>query len=89
MLDNLPKALVLAILLLKSLDFKEGIQLIRDIVYLWREFYIKTQIKPVIQKYKVSFYYKDKWIMGTDVTDPKDIFKLVEEIRKTRTDYGK
>ena len=86
MLKNLPKTIVLAILLLKALDLKEGIRLIQDIVYLWREFYIRIQIKPVIQKYKISFYYKDKRIMGTDVNDPKDLFKLIDDIRRTRAD---
>ncbi len=86
MLKNLPKTIVLAIFLLKSLDLKEGIRLVQDIVYLWREFYIRIQIKPIIQKYKVSFYYKDKRIMGTDVLEPKELFKLIDDIRKTRTD---
>ena len=71
MFSKLPKMVTLAILLLKSLDLKEAIRLIQEILYLWREFYIKIKIKPVIEVFKVSFYYKDIRLVGTEVKDIK------------------
>lgn len=86
MFNKLPKMVTLAILLLKSLDLKEALKLIQEILYLWREFYIKVKIKPVIETFKVSFYYKDTRLIGTDIKDIKELSKLIENIKRSRID---
>lgn len=84
--DKLPKKVALAILLLKALDLKETIKITQQILYLWREFMIKTSITPKIESYKVSFYYKDKYIDGVTIKELKDIIKVIEEIKESEID---
>ncbi|MCM1324114.1 MAG: hypothetical protein NC218_08125 [Acetobacter sp.] len=84
MYNNLPKMLRLAMLLVKAMDIKNAIEVINSMVYLWREFGIKIKITPIIQKYKISFYYKDERLAGTDTTDLKDIKKLINDISQMR-----
>lgn len=83
--DKLPKKVALAILLLKALDIRETLRITQQILYLWREFMIKTSIVPKIESYKVSFYYKDKYINGVTITELKDIIGVIEEIKKLET----
>ncbi len=83
--DKLPKKVALAILLLKALDIKETLKITQQILYLWREFMIKTSITPKIESFKVSFYWKDTYINGVTVTDLKDIIKVIEQIKESRT----
>ena len=84
--DKLPKKVALAILLLKALDLKETVKITQQILYLWREFMIKTSITPKIESYKVSFYYKDKYIDGVTIKELKDIIKVIEEIKESEID---
>lgn len=84
--DSLPKKVALAILLLKALDLKDTLKITQQILYLWREFMIKTSITPKIESFKVSFYWKDKYIDGVVVTDLKDIMKVIEQLKESRTD---
>lgn len=84
--DSLPKKVALAILLLKALDLKDTLKITQQILYLWREFMIKTSITPKIESFKVSFYWKDKYIDGVTVTDLKDIMKVIEQLKESRTD---
>lgn len=86
MYNKLPKTLRLAMLIIKGIDIPKAIELINNLVYLWREFYIRVKITPVVQKYKVSFYYKDERLCGTDVTDLKEIGTLIEDIKKMRSE---
>ena len=84
--DSLPKKVALAILLLKALDLKDTLKITQQILYLWREFMIKTSITPKIESFKVSFYWKDKYIDGVTVTDLKDIIRVIEQLKESRTD---
>lgn len=86
--DKLPKKVALAILLIKALDIKEAIKITQQILYLWREFMIKISITPKIESFKVSFYWKDKYINGVVVKDLKDIMKVIEEIERDRSQSG-
>lgn len=82
--DKLPKKVALAILLLKALDLSETLKITQQILYLWREFMIKTKITPKIQSFKVSFYYKDKYIDGVTVNDLRDIIKVIDQLKETQ-----
>lgn len=80
--DKLPKRVALAILLIKALDIREVIQLTQQIMYLWREFSIKIDIKPVIESFKVCFYYKDEFISKVRVKELKEILPTINEIEQ-------
>jgi len=84
--NKLPKAITLAILLLKSLDLKDSMKLIKEIMYLWREFYIKTKITPVIREYIIAFYYKDNQLIQFNTNDLKDLIKVAQQIKESRVD---
>lgn len=84
--NKLPKAITLAILLLKSLDLKDSMKLIKEIMYLWREFYIKTKITPVIREYIIAFYYKDNQLIQFNTSDLKELLKVAQQIKESRVD---
>ncbi len=87
--DKLPKKVALAILLIKALDLKEAIKLTQQIMYLWREFSIKIDIKPIIKNFKVCFYYKDEFISKVYVNELKEILKTISEIELMQIDKEK
>ena len=60
MFNKIPKVIMLAIFLIKSLDLREGLSLVQELVYLWREFNIKVRIIPKIEYFTICFSYKDK-----------------------------
>lgn len=86
MFEKLPKRITLAILLLKSLDLPLSMKIIKDALYLWREFFIKLQITPVIKEYIVSFYYKENQLIQFRTNDLKEILKVSEQIKESRID---
>lgn len=86
MFEKLPKRITLAILLLKSLDLPLSMKIIKDALYLWREFFIKLQITPVIKEYIVSFYYKENQLIQFRTNDLKEILKVSEQIKESRVD---
>lgn len=79
-----PKYLVMAVYLLRSLDIPQSIKLIQDVSYLWTEFYIKTEIKPVISLFKVRFVYKDKELVNFKLKDIKELGRIIEDLKKMR-----
>lgn len=87
--DKLPKRVALAILLIKALDLKEAIKLTQQIMYLWREFSVKIDIKPIIKNFKVCFYYKDEFISKVYIDELKDILPTITEIEHMQIDKSK
>ena len=61
-------------------------KLIKEIMYLWREFYIKTKITPVIREYIIAFYYKDNQLIQFNTNDLKDLIKVAQQIKESRCD---
>lgn len=84
--NKLPKTITLAILLLKSLDLRDSMKLIKEIMYLWREFYIKTKITPVIKEYIIAFYYKDNQLIQFNTSDLKELIEVAQKIKESRVD---
>jgi len=82
--DKLSKKAYYSILLLKALEIKNFVKFLNEITYLYREFYISTQIKPVIKEYIISFYYKDNQLHQFRTNDLKDLIKVAEQIKKSR-----
>ena len=82
MFNKIPKVIMLAIFLIKSLDLREGLSLVQELVYLWREFNIKVRIIPKIEYFMICFSYKDKQLKQIKTDRLKDIIKISEEITK-------
>ena len=82
MFNKIPKAIMLAIFLIKSLDLREGLSLVQELVYLWREFNIKVRIIPKIEYITICFSYKEKQKKQIKTDRLKDIIKISEEIKR-------
>lgn len=82
MFKSLPKTIVLAIFLIKSLDLREGLSLVQELSYLWREFNIRVRIIPKIEYFKICFFYKDEQLKQIKTNKLKDIIKISEEIKR-------
>lgn len=82
MFDKIPKTIALAIFLIKSLDLREGLSLVQELVYLWREFNIKVRIIPKIEYFTICFSYKDKQLKQIKTDRLKDIIKISKEIKR-------
>ena len=84
MFKSLPKTIVLAIFLIKSLDLREGLRLVQELNYLWREFNIRVSILPKIDYFTICFSYKDRQLKQIKTDRIKDIIEISEEIKKRR-----
>lgn len=88
-MDKLPKIVLRALFLLKALNAKESLNLLRQIIYLYREFYIKTRLEPVIKEFIVEFKYKDETLSSCRITNLSDLIKLIDKIKSNRVMKGK
>lgn len=86
MFDRLPKTILSAIMLIRALGIKDSMKLIQEIMYLWREFYIKTNITPVIKEYIIAFYYKDNQLIQFEAKDLKELLRVAQQIKESRVD---
>ena len=83
MAGNIPKMIMLALALIKALDLKNGesLKIARDIMYLWREFYIKTRLEVIPKEFIVEFKYKDNTIVSCRVDDLSTLRKLIATVK--------
>ena len=65
------------------------LRIVKSIIYLWREFYVRTRIDVVIKEFDIQFYYKDDNILRLKTSDIRDISKLVDDLKKTRGEHLK
>lgn len=86
MFDKLPKQILNGIMLIRALEIKDSMRLIQEIIYLWREFFIKVRIKPVIKEFIISFYYKDNQLSQFYTKDLKDFMKIAQQIKESRVE---
>lgn len=84
-MDKLPNMILRALFLIKALNIKEALTLIQQVVYLYREFYIKTRLEPVIKEFIVEFKYKDETLTSCRITDLKDLIKMIDKIKNNRS----
>lgn len=91
MAGNIPKMIMLALALIKALDLKNGesLKIARDIMYLWREFYIKTRLEVIPKEFIVEFKYKDNTIVSCRVDDLRTLRKLVATVKDKFRDKEK
>lgn len=91
MAGNIPKMIMLALALIKALDLKNGesLKIARDIMYLWREFYIKTRLEVIPKEFIVEFKYKDNTIVSCRVNDLSTLRKLVATVKDKFRDKEK
>lgn len=82
MFNKIPKTIMLAIFLIKSLDPREGLSLVQELVYLWREFNIKVRIIPKIEYFTICFFYKNEQLKQIKTDSLKDIIEISGEIKR-------
>lgn len=87
-MDRLPKIIIRALFLLRALNIRDTVILCQQIIYLWREFYIKTRLEPVIKEFIVEFKYKDETLTSCRVENLKDLIKLIDKIKTNRAIKG-
>ena len=87
-MDRLPKIIIRALFLLRALNIRDTVILCQQIIYLWREFYIKTSLGPVIKEFIVEFKYKDETLTSCRVENLKDLIKLIDKIKTNRAIKG-
>lgn len=89
MFNNLPKKIVLAIMLIRALDLSDNFKLIQELIYLWREFFIKTKITPVIKEFIIEFYYRDNQLTQFRTKDLKELLTIAKQIKESRAEHGR
>lgn len=89
MFSAIPKVIMLSIFLIKSLDLREGLRLVQELIYLWSEFNIKVRIIPKIQLFTLCFYYKDIQLKQVRTERLKDLIEISEEIKRQQCEKGK
>lgn len=91
MAGNIPKMIMLALALIKALDLKNGesLKIARDIMYLWREFYIKTRLEVIPKEFIVEFKYKDNTIVSCRVDNLSTLRKLIATVKDKFRDKEK
>ena len=83
---KLPSMIQRALFLLQALNLPEARKLAQGIMYLWREFYIKTSITPKIQFFTVEFKYKDETLNTFRIEELKDLNKIIDKLKTSRID---
>ena len=83
---KIPSIIQRALFLIQALDLSEGRRLAQGIMYLWREFYIKTKIVPKIQFFTVEFKYKDETLNTFKIENLKDLNKIIDKLKTSRID---
>lgn len=89
MFDKLPQSVKTTIAVVRIANPWDYLRIVKSIIYLWREFYVRTRIDVVIKEFDIQFYYKDDNILRLKTSDIRDISKLVNDIKKTRSEHLK
>lgn len=89
MFNNIPKMIAQSLFLVKALSPPKALTIIRKMLYLWREFYIKTRLVPIVKEITVEFKYKDETLTSCKITNLEDLVKLMDKITLTRAEKGK
>ena len=83
-MDKLPRTIKQAYLLLRALNTKEAIEVLKLVIYLYREFSIKAVITPKIEKFTVQFKYKDEQLLQLKVTEIKELKEVIRTLMKSK-----
>lgn len=83
-MDKLPRTIKQAYLLLRALNTKEAIEVLKLVIYLYREFSIKAVITPKIEKFIVQFKYKDEQLLQLKVTEIKELKEVIKTLMKSK-----
>lgn len=84
MFDKLPQSIKTALAIVRIANPWDYLRIVKNIVYLWREFYVRTRIDVVIKEFDIQFYYKDDNLLRLKTHDIRDIIKLIDDIKKSR-----
>ena len=83
-MDSLPKTIKQAYLLLRALNTREAIDVLKLVVYLYREFSIKAVITPKIEEFIVQFKYKDEQLLQLKVKEIKELKEVINTLMKSK-----
>ena len=83
-MNNLPTTIKQAYLLLRALNTKEAIEVLKLVVYLYREFSIRAVITPKIEKFIVQFKYKDEQLLQLKVKEIKELKEVINTLMKSK-----
>lgn len=89
MFNNLPKVVTQTIFLIKALNPLRGMALIQRVIYLWREFYIKVRLIPIVESIKVEFKYKEEMLTSCKIKNIEDLIKIIDRIALNNSEKGK
>ena len=84
----LPKKVLNTLFLIRGLNLKDGLKLLIKIIYLFREFFITVKITPIISRFKVIIYRKDKYLLSNTFFDTKEINNFLSDIMKLQCDIN-
>lgn len=84
MFDKLPQSIKTALAIVRIANPWDYLRIVKSIIYLWREFYVRTRIDVVIKEFDIQFYYKDDNLLRLKTNDIRDIIKLIDDIKKSR-----
>ena len=84
MFDKLPQSVKTAIAVVRIANPWDYLRIVKGIIYLWREFYVRTRIDVVIKEFDIQFYYNDDNLLRLKTNNVRDIIKLIENIKKSR-----
>lgn len=84
----LPKKVLNTLFLIRGLNLKDGLKLLIKIIYLFREFFITVKITPIISRFKVIIYRKDKYLLSHTFFDTKEINDFLSDIMKLQCDIN-
>lgn len=80
MYNQLPKVLMRSIALIQSLGLKESFKLAMKVLYLYCEFYINTDVRPVIKEYKIIFNKGSKEVGTATIEDIAGLDLLCDQL---------
>ena len=83
-MNSLPKTIKQAYLLLRALNTREAIEVLKLVVYLYREFSIKAVTTPKIEKFIVQLKYKDEQLLQLKVKEIKELKEVINTLMKSK-----
>lgn len=84
MFKDIPVKLLKTLMLLRIVGIPSAVKLFNSIMYLYREFYIDTNITPVFKEFIVNFECGKEKLMSFKTDNLSDLIKIIEDIKKAK-----
>lgn len=82
MFSKLPRSIAKALMIVRLLSPLKYMKLAQCILYLWREFYVKTTIEIKVSTIKVTFSKGNDKILTCSPDRIEEIISIIEDIKK-------